>query len=177
MCLTEPLQTRGGITQSTFSESPDSLSAASATRRPGATPADLADGNDSSGSRQGAMKMGCFEVKAALYEQVCGNCDSGNAASQARIESRKRALMNDPGLRKNFETSVGVTTTNLNIRRPKPTWVPCAASLIGSRCHHLQQIVHPSPVCAVYFLSNDIVTNGSPMFRTTQRNRRSKVSF
>lgn len=85
--------------------------------------------------------MGCFEIKAALYAQICGNCDGGDAASQARIESRKRALIGDPGLRKKFETSVGVTSTNLNIRGPRPAWVPCAGTMIGSRSFSLQQIV------------------------------------
>lgn|GEM_PF-2924850 len=69
-------------------------------------------------------ETGCFEIKAALYGQVSGNRDGGNAASQARTESRKRALMNDPGLREKFETSVGVTSENLDIRQPKLTWFP-----------------------------------------------------
>ena len=107
-------------------------------------------------------KMGCFEIKAALYDQVCRNCDGGNAASQARIESRKRALINDPGLRKKFETSVGVTTTNLNIRRPKPRWIPCAVFLIGSHSHDLQQIGRASPVCTVYFVSSAYCADSWP---------------
>jgi len=64
-------------------------------------------------------KTGCFEIKAALYAQIHGNCDGGDAASQARIESRERALMHDPGLRKKIETSVGVTPANLIIRQLK----------------------------------------------------------
>ncbi len=73
--------------------------------------------------------------------QVCRNCDGGNAASQARIESRERALINDPDLRKYFETSVGVSSTSLNIGQPQLTTFPCLNSMIGCQSRGLQQIV------------------------------------
>lgn len=62
-------------------------------------------------------KTGCFEIKAAPDDQVCTNRNVGNASSQARTESRERALMNDPGLRIYFETSVGVISANREVRR------------------------------------------------------------
>lgn len=73
--------------------------------------------------------------------QVCRNCDGGNAASQARIKSRERALINDPDLRKYFETSVGVSSTNLNMRQPQLRLFPCSDSMIGYQSRGLQQIV------------------------------------
>lgn len=42
-----------------------------------------------------------------------GYCDGGDAASQARTESRLRALVIGPGLRNIFETSVGITPEHL----------------------------------------------------------------
>jgi hypothetical protein len=69
--------------------------------------------------------------------QICRNCDGGNAASQVKIESRERALINDPDLREYFETSVGVSFTNLNIRQPKLTWIPWADSMIGCQSRGL----------------------------------------
>jgi len=95
--------------------------------------------------------------------QVCRNCDGGNAASQARIESRERALINDPDLRKYFETSVGVSFTNLNIRQPKLTGIPCADSLIGSQSRGLQQIVSgiaDSAVCRTVITDSIIIEEG-----------------
>ena len=73
------------------------------------------------------------------------------------IESRERALFTDPGLRKGFETSVGVTSTHLNIRRPKPTWGPSAESIIGSLTSQLQQIAvgdTDSVVCLLIAATN-----------------------